>query len=79
MTIFYVNQASQSYKNNKKIYYCNYYIIGQVILALSSPADLTDDEVKPDEAKIIRPKYDLDSDKFLGLDETLGLFCCSWR
>ena len=74
MTIFYVNQASQSYKNDKKIYYCNYYIIGQVIPALNSPVDLTDDEVKPDEAKIIRPKYDLDSGKFLGLDETLGYF-----
>ena len=28
MIIFYVNQASQSYKNDKKVYYCNYFIIG---------------------------------------------------
>ena len=74
MSIFYVNQASQSYKNDKKIYYCDYYITGQVIPALNAPADLTDYEVKPDEAKIIRPKYDVDSGKFLGLDETLGYF-----
>ena len=72
MTIFYVNQASQSYKNDKKIYYCNYYIIGQVIPALNSPADLTDYEVKPEEAKIVRPKCDVEFGKFLGLDETLG-------
>ena len=74
MTIFYVNQASESYKNDKKIYYCDYYIIGQVIPFLNSPADLTDYKVKPDEAKIIRPKYDVESGKFLGLDETLGYF-----
>ena len=72
MTIFYVNQASQSYKNDKKIYYCNYYIIGQVIPALNSRADLTDYEVKPEEAKIVRPKCDVEFGKFLGLDETLG-------
>ena len=42
--------------------------------ALNSPADLTDYEVKPDEAKIIRPKYDVDSGKVLGLDESLGYF-----
>ena len=74
ITVFYVNQASESYKNDKKIYYSDYYIIGQVIHALNSPADLTDYEVKPDEAKIIRPKYDVDSGKFLGLDESLGYF-----
>ena len=74
MTIFYLNQASQSYKNDKKICYCDYYIIGQVIPALNAPADLTDYEVKPDEAKIVRPKYDVDSGKFLGFDETLGYF-----
>ena len=53
MTIFYVNQASQSYKNNKKIYYCDYYMIEQVIPALNSPADLTDYKVKPGETRII--------------------------
>ena len=74
MTIFYVNQASQSYNNDIKIYYCNCYIIGQVIPALNSQADLTDYKVKPDEAKIIRPKYDVEPSKFLGLDETLGYF-----
>ena len=74
MTIFYVNQISESYKNDKKIYYCDYYIIGQVIPSLNSSADLTDYKVKPDEAKIIRPKYDVESGKFLGLDEILAYF-----
>ena len=74
MTIFYVNQASQSYKNDKKVCCCDYFIIGQVIPALNVPADLTDYQVKPDEVKIMRPKYDVDSGKFLGLDETLDFF-----
>ena len=43
-----------------------------MIPALNSPADLTDYEVKPEEAKIVRPKCDVEFCKFLGLGETLG-------
>ena len=43
-----------------------------MIPALNSRADLTDYEVKPEEAKIVRPKCDVEFGKFLGLDETLG-------
>ena len=31
MTIFYINQAYLSYKDNNKIYYTGVYIIGQVV------------------------------------------------
>ena len=31
MTIFYINQAYLSYNDNKKIYYTDVYIIGQVV------------------------------------------------
>ena len=29
-TVFYINQAYQSYKDNKKVYYADYFIIGQI-------------------------------------------------
>ena len=37
MTIFYVNQAYQSYKDNKKVYYCDFYVLGQVTPCLNPP------------------------------------------
>ena len=72
MTIFYVNQAYQSYKNNKKVYYCDFFILGQVTPRLNPPEDLKNYELKKNEAVIFRPKYDTVSGEFLGLVETLG-------
>ena len=40
MTALYVNQAYLSYKDNKKIYYYEFFIIGQVTLRLDPPEDL---------------------------------------
>lgn len=37
MTILYLNQVYLSYKDKRKIYYCDFFIIGQVIPALNSP------------------------------------------
>lgn len=37
-TLFYVNQAYLTVLKNKKTYYCDYYILGQVVEA-SNPAD----------------------------------------
>ena len=70
MTIFYVNQASLSYKDNKKIY-CSMHIVGQVVPMLNPPEDLENYVPKNNEAKIIRPKYDPVSGQFLGLVQTL--------
>ena len=74
MTIFYVNQAYQSYKDNKKVYYCDFYILGQVTPCLNPPPpeDLKNHKFKPNEAKIFRPKYDTVSGEFLGRVEALG-------
>ena len=71
MTVFYVNQAYLSYKNNKKNYYCDAYIIDQVTPMLNPPEDLKNYIPKKNEAKIVRPKYDVISGQFLGLVETL--------
>ena len=72
MTIFYVNQAYLSYKGNKKIYYPDVYIIGQVVPLLNAPEDLQNYQLKTDEVKLIKPKYDPVSTQFLGLIQTLG-------
>ena len=37
MGIFYVNQAYQSYKDNKKVYYCVYTLVGQVAPCINQP------------------------------------------
>ena len=72
MTIFYVNLAYLSYKDNKKIYYTDVYILGQVVPLLNSPEDLKNYELKSNEVKIIKPKYDPISGEFLRLVECLG-------
>ena len=46
MTIFYVNQAYQSYKDNKKVYYCDFFILGQVTPCLNPPEDLKNYELE---------------------------------
>ena len=72
MSILYINQAYQSYKDNKKVYYYDYFIVGQVTPCLNPPEDLKIYECQPNEAKIYRPKYDTVSGEFLGLFQTLG-------
>ena len=71
MTAFYINQAYLSYKDNKKIYYCDVFILGQVTPMLNPPEDLKN-VPKENEAKIVRPEYDVVSGQFMGLVETLG-------
>ena len=53
MTIFYVNQAYQSYKDNKKVHYCDFFILGQVTQCLKPPKDLKNYELKE---KILSPE-----------------------
>ena len=72
MTIFYLNQAYQSHKDNKNIYYFDLFILGQVTPFLNPPENLNNYDVNENEAKIFRPKCDTVSRQFWGLVETLG-------
>ena len=72
MTIFYVNQAYLSYKDNKKIYYTDVYIIDQVVPLLNPPEDMKNYVPKSDELKMIKPKHDPVTGQFLGLIESLS-------
>ena len=40
MSILYINQAYQPYMDNKTVYYCDYFIVGQVTPCLNPPEDL---------------------------------------
>ena len=71
-TIIYINQVYQSYKDNNKVYYVDYYLLGQVNQCLKPPEDLKYYECQPNKIKIYRPKYDVVIVEFLGLYETLG-------
>ena len=66
MTDNYVNQAYLSYKDNKKMYYCDVFIIGQVTPMLNPPEDLKNYIPKENEGKIGRPKYGVASGQFFG-------------
>ena len=72
MTLTYLNQGSTIYKNDQKICYGHYFILGQVMPLADSPFDLSSCELKSNEVKILRPKYNLSDGQFLGLVETLG-------
>ena len=71
-TVLYINQAYQSYKDNKKVYYAVFFIIGQINECLNPPENIDSYEFKEREIKIYRPRYDTVTGQFLGLYETLG-------
>ena len=56
-TIFYLNQGYLRYKDNKKIYYIDLYIVGQIIPLLNQPDNLQEYTPQENEIKILRPKY----------------------
>ena len=72
MSVFYINQGYQSFKDNKRIYYANYYILGQVNECMNPPENLKEYQLKENEAIINHPRYDTVTGQFLGLYETLG-------
>ena len=51
-SILYINQGYQSYKDNNKVFYADYCILGQVNQCLNPPEDLKSYECQPSEAKI---------------------------
>ena len=72
MTIFYINQSYLSYKDNKKTYYVDTFILGQVTPLLNQPENLDEYTSQENEAKIIRAKYDTVTGQFLGLENCLA-------
>lgn len=70
-SVIYVNQAYLTAKNNKKVFYADYYLIGQIIEVLNSPENIVNYVCKDYEEKTNNPRYDMSAGKFLGLYETI--------
>ena len=71
-TLLYVNQSYLTIQKNKKIYYSNYCIIGQIVEASNPPLNIDTYELKDREVKMVRPKYNVEAGEFLGLYKTVG-------
>ena len=72
-TLFYVNQGYRAMKDGKKCYYKDLYIIGQIMPLAQQPADVESYECNPNEVKMLRALYDLQSGRFLGLKQCVAL------
>ena len=57
-------------KDNKKVYYQDVFIIAQIMPLPHQPKDIESYELKEDEVKILRSRYDRVSGEFLGIE------CC---
>ena len=68
MSVFYLNQGYQSDKNNKKVFYGDYFVFGQVNQCLNPPEDLNTYEFKKNGSKVFCHV----TGQFLGLYETMG-------
>ena len=71
-TLFYLNQSYLTVKKNKKIYYCGFFIVGQIVEASNPPEDMSTYVLKKNEVKMARPKYNPETGEFRGLYETAG-------
>ena len=71
-SIICLNQGYQSWKDNKKVFYADYFLNGQVNECLNPPENLEIYEFKDREVKMFRPRYDTVTGHFRGLYETLG-------
>ena len=70
-TILYLNQAYLTVKENKTIYYCDFFVLGQIVEAANPPEDISTYVLKENKVKMIRPKSNAETGEFLGLYETV--------
>ena len=68
-TIFYINQGYFcGVKDNKKIYYCDVFILEQMTPLLDQPKTIDDYVPKENEVKILRSNYNTSTEDYLGLE-----------
>ena len=70
---FYINQGYQSFKDNKKVYYNDVYVIVQIMPLSQQPKNIENYELKEDEVKIVQPRYDPVSGELLGIEYCVAL------
>ena len=72
-TIVYINQAYQSFKDGKKVYYNDVFIIAQIMPLAQQPKEIESYQLKDNEVKILRPRYDPINGEFLGIEYCVAL------
>ena len=55
-TLFYVNQ-SYLFIKKKRIFYCEYFVIEQIVETSGPPQDLSSYTLKENEVKMVTPRY----------------------
>ena len=60
------------YKDNRKIYNDDYYILGQIVECVNPPENIINYAFKDREVKLYRPRYDQVTGNFQGFYETIG-------
>ena len=76
----YINQAYLTVKERDTMIFCDYIILGQIVVFRSIPeGENIDEHIKNDKklAKIYMPKYDTTTGKFLGVKESVGYMICN--
>ena len=71
-SMIYVNQCYLTIKDNKRLYYADYYILCQVIECLNPPEDISNYVCQDRGVKNYRPRYDAVTGTFFGLFQTLS-------
>ena len=72
-SVIYLNQGYLRVKDNKKMYYMDFHILGQIKKCINPPEDIQNYVCKEIEVKMYRPRYDPVSCQFLDLYESLGV------
>ena len=70
--LFYINQAFLTVQKSKKIFYGEYFLLGQIHESSNLPSNIESYECKEDDIKYYRPRYDKNTRKFLGICKTIG-------
>ena len=71
-SIIYINQGYLTVKDNKRMFYDNYYTLGQIIEAINPPENIENYFCKDCKVKLYHPRYDPQTGQFLGLYESIG-------
>ena len=71
-TLLYINQVFLTVKKNKMIFYCGYYVLGQIVEASNTPQDVSSYTLKENEVKMVKPQQDPKTGEFKGLYKTVG-------
>ena len=70
-SLIYINKAHLTIQKNKKIFYCDYFILGQIIEACNPPNHIHKYELQDREVKFFRPRYNKYTSESLRLYETI--------